>query len=64
MLTLTRMRGEIFYVGEDVTVIILGVDGKQVRLGIDAPKEVSVDRKEIREEKRRLAAEAARGRVG
>ena len=47
MLMLTRRIGENLIIGDDVTVSILGVNGKQVRIGIDAPKEVSVHREEI-----------------
>ena len=47
MLILTRRVQESIIIGEDVTITVLGVNGKQVRLGIDAPKEVSVHREEI-----------------
>jgi carbon storage regulator len=49
MLILTRMLGETVMVGNDVTVTIIGVKGAQVRLGINAPKDVAVHRKEIHE---------------
>lgn len=47
MLILTRRVGESLIVGDDVTVTVLGVKGNQVRVGVNAPKEVSVHREEI-----------------
>jgi carbon storage regulator len=47
MLILTRRVGESVVIGEDVTVTVLGVKGNQVRIGINAPKTVSVHREEI-----------------
>jgi len=49
MLILTRKINETIVVGHDVTMTILGVKGNQVRVGINAPKETSVHRKEIYE---------------
>ena len=47
MLILTRKIGETVMIGEKVTVTVLGVKGNQVRLGINAPKDVTVHREEI-----------------
>ncbi|MEL7024363.1 MAG: carbon storage regulator CsrA [Pseudomonadota bacterium] len=47
MLILTRRVGETVVIGEDVSVTVLGVKGNQIRLGINAPKDVSVHRQEI-----------------
>lgn len=49
MLILTRRVGETLMVGDEVTVTVLGVKGNQVRLGVNAPKEVAVHREEIYE---------------
>ena len=47
MLILTRRVGETLMIGDEVTVTVLGVKGNQVRLGVNAPKEVAVHREEI-----------------
>lgn len=47
MLILTRRAGESLIIGDDVVVNVLGIKGNQVRIGIDAPKDVSVHREEI-----------------
>ena len=60
MLILTRRVGETLMIGDDVTVTVLGVKGNQVRIGINAPKDVSVHREEIYE---RIKAEQAGGSV-
>ncbi len=58
MLILTRRVGETVMIGNEVTVTVLGVKGNQVRLGINAPKDVAVHREEIFE---RIKAERSDG---
>jgi carbon storage regulator len=55
MLILTRRVGETVVIGDDITVTVLGVKGNQVRLGVNAPKDVAVHREEVYE---RIQAEA------
>jgi carbon storage regulator len=47
MLILTRRMGETLMIGEEITVTVLDVKGNQIRLGIQAPKEVAVHREEV-----------------
>ena len=49
MLILTRRVGETVMIGNEVTVTVLGVKGNQVRIGVNAPKDVAVNREEIYE---------------
>ncbi len=60
MLILTRRVGETVMIGNDVTVTVLGVKGNQVRIGVNAPKEIAVHREEIYE---RIKREAQSGIV-
>ena len=53
MLILTRRAGETLMVGDEITVTVLGVQGNQVRVGINAPKAVAVHREEIYERTQR-----------
>ena len=50
MLALTRKKGESIMIDDEVEVVVLGIQGEQVKLGIIAPKRVSVHRKEIYEQ--------------
>lgn len=58
MLVLTRNVGESIVINEDITVCVLGTRGNQVRIGIEAPKSVSVHRREIHLEIQRERLEA------
>jgi carbon storage regulator len=62
MLILTRRVGETVMIGNDITVTVLGVKGNQVRVGVNAPKEVAVHREEIYERIKR-EEQAAGGAV-
>lgn len=58
MLILTRRVGETLMIGDEVTVTVLGVKGNQVRIGVNAPKDVAVHREEIYD---RIKQEGAEG---
>ena len=60
MLILTRRVGETVMIGSDVTVTVLGVKGNQVRVGVNAPRDVAVHREEIFE---RIKREQQAGHV-
>src|SRR5687768_3319557 len=55
MLILTRRPVETIYIGDEVTITVLGVVGNQVRFGIEAPRSIVIDRAEIHERKKRAA---------
>lgn len=59
MLILTRRVGEAVMIGNEVTITVLGVKGNQVRIGINAPKDVAVHREEIFERIKREHDEPA-----
>jgi carbon storage regulator len=64
MLILTRRTGETVMIGNEVTLTVLGVKGNQVRIGINAPKNVPVHREEIYERiKRELSGGEVNGNV-
>jgi len=47
MLVLSRKTGESVMIGDDIKIIVLNVKGNQVRIGIEAPKDISVNREEV-----------------
>jgi carbon storage regulator len=51
VLILTRKIGESILIGEDIEIRLMGIEGRSARIGIDAPKDVAVDREEVRETK-------------
>ena len=59
MLVLTREVDETILIGDDIAIMVLSIRGTQVRLGIDAPRHVSIDRGEVRERKNLEVADGA-----
>lgn len=47
MLVLTRKVGESVKIGDDIELKVLSIDGEQIKIGIDAPKEIAIHRKEV-----------------
>ena len=64
MLILTRRVGETLMIGDEVTVTVLGVKGNQVRIGVNAPKDVAVHREEIYERIKREQEQQEGGLTG
>jgi carbon storage regulator len=59
MLVLTRKVGEQIVIGDDIHLMVVAIQGANVRLGISAPKDVVVDRQEVHEQRRQLHNEDA-----
>lgn len=59
MLVLTRKTNESIIIGDEIAVTVLAVEGDQVKLGIAAPKEISIHRREVYEQIKRANEEAA-----
>ena len=64
MLILTRRVGETLMIGDEVTVTVLGVKGNQVRIGVNAPRDVSVHREEIYERIKREQSDGVKTNEG
>ncbi|QHS23289.1 carbon storage regulator CsrA [Virgibacillus sp. MSP4-1] len=66
MLVLTRKIGESIQIGDDITIKVVGVDGDQIKLGIDAPKHVDIHRQEIYQmiqEENKAASQLTKGAI-
>ncbi len=64
MLILTRRVGEAIMIGKDIEVRVLGVQGQQIRLGVQAPKDVVVDREEVTQRKALERVRSESGKTG
>lgn len=64
MLVLTRKTDECIMIGDDVEIMVIGVEGDQVKLGIDAPREIPIHRKEVYDEIQEETRRAAEPDVG
>lgn len=63
MLVLSRKKGESIMLGDNIEVVVLGVEGETVKLGIRAPKQVEVHRKEIFDAIRQENQEASSAKI-
>lgn len=62
MLALTRKKGESIIIGDNIEVVVLGIQGDQIKIGIIAPKQITVHRKEIYEQIQSENIEAAKNK--
>lgn len=60
MLVLSRQKDEVIKIGDDIEITVVGIRGDKVRIGVNAPKSISVHRKEVWDAIRREAAKAAK----
>lgn len=62
MLALTRKKGESIIIGDNIEVVVLGIQGDQIKIGVIAPKQITVHRKEIYEQIQSENIEAAKNK--